>query len=115
MSSSKLVKIVFGLSLIALIMSALTFTGRFHLDSISVLAGSAEAEKPGAYPANLRAGELTERELTPAEDHAYQVELGTGQYLQILVEQIAVNVSLRLTAPDGRILIQLEGREHEPT
>jgi CHAT domain-containing protein/Tfp pilus assembly protein PilF len=115
MSISKPVRFVFGHWLVALITSALTLGALFQFGPVSISAGPGEAGKPPADPTNLRAGELTERELTPAEEHAYQVELRTGQYLHILVEPMAVNLNLRLTAPDGRIVVQLEGREHEPT
>jgi CHAT domain-containing protein/tetratricopeptide (TPR) repeat protein len=113
--SSKLVRFVFVVSLTVLITSALVLGGRSYFEPRRVFAGSGEAEKSPAQPANLRAGQLTERELTPAEEHAYQIDLETGEYLHILVQQIGVNLSLRLAAPDGRIVAQLEGREREQT
>ncbi|MGH9872438.1 MAG: CHAT domain-containing protein [Pyrinomonadaceae bacterium] len=112
MSTTKLARFVFGFSLIALIALAITFRSRFHVGPAN--AGTGEV-KVAPSPHNLGVGESTDREITAAEVHAYQVKLEPGQYLHILVGQAPLNLSLRLLAPEGRILVQLETRQHEAT
>jgi CHAT domain-containing protein/Tfp pilus assembly protein PilF len=106
---------VLAISLLALIMSALTLAGRFHLALARVAAQSAPAETRAAEPPLLDAGQLTERELSATESHSYRVQLEKGQYVHILVEKTSVHLSLRLSAPDGRLVVKLEGRDREST
>ena len=108
-------RLVPGHWVVALIASAVTLGLFLRIEPVNIAVGAAEAEKPAAASLTLQAGESSERELAPAEDHAYQVDLEGGQYLRILVEPVSFNLGLRLRAPDGRVLVELENRERERT
>ena len=108
-------RLVTGHWVVALIASAVTLGIFLRVEPVNIAVGTAGAEKPAAASLTLQVGESSERELAPAEDHAYQVNLEGGQYLRVLVEPVAFNLGLRLRAPDGRVLVELENRERERT
>src|SRR6185437_11860858 len=113
--TSKLTRSIPGLWVVAFIASAITLGVFFRIEPVNIPLAAAETEKSAAASNTLRAGESSEGELGPAEEHAYQVNLEGGQYLRVLVNPVAFNLSLRLTAPDGRVMLELESRERERT
>jgi CHAT domain-containing protein/tetratricopeptide (TPR) repeat protein len=74
---------------------------------------------PGPVPARglakqtdvgeLKLGQAVERELRGGESHAYQIALVLGQYLHVVVEQKGIDVVVRLFAPDGKKLTEVDG------
>src|SRR5690348_5205844 len=53
-------------------------------------------------------GAPIERELSGDEIHAYHVTLVSGQYLQMAVAQISINVVVLLYDPDGKKLVEID-------
>ncbi len=111
----KLMRLVPGHWVIALIASAITLGFFLRIGPVNTPVGAAEVEKPAGSSPNLQAGESSEEELAPAEGRAYQLNLEGGQYLRVLVDPVPFNLGLRLIAPDGQLLLELENREREPT
>jgi CHAT domain-containing protein/tetratricopeptide (TPR) repeat protein len=52
----------------------------------------------------LEKGELIERQITGGEAHSYQVTVKAGQYLHVVVEQLGIDLGVKLFAPDGKQL-----------
>ena len=48
----------------------------------------------------LEVGKPIEREMKGGESHAYQLNMVAGQYAYFLVKQIALDVVVKLYAPD---------------
>lgn len=67
--------------------------------------GQNEAES-SAVP--LPAGEPVSRAINIGETHHYRVTLAAGEFLQVRVEQKGVDIKLRLSAPDGALLTQMD-------
>jgi tetratricopeptide (TPR) repeat protein len=51
-------------------------------------------------------GPAVEREITAGEAHSYLITLTSGQYLDLTVEQLGINVVVKLYGPDGLQLIE---------
>ena len=113
--TSKLIGLARDRWVVALIASAITLGIFIRIERVDIPEVSAEAEKSGETSARLQAGESSEGELVPGEARAYRFNLESGQYVRILVDPSPLNLSLRLTDPDDRLLLELENREREPT
>lgn len=50
-------------------------------------------------------GQAVEREIAGGESHSYQLTLKAGQFVRLLAEQKGIDLSLALTAPDGKVLV----------
>jgi CHAT domain-containing protein/tetratricopeptide (TPR) repeat protein len=50
----------------------------------------------------VKQGTSLERVLTGGQSHNYQIRLLSGQFLDVVVEQMGIDVELILSAPDGR-------------
>src|SRR6185295_1090873 len=64
-------------------------------------------------PAVLEPGKPVERELKTGETHVYQIALGVGQFLDAAVNQRGVDVVVRLFAPDGSKLAEIDSPNGE--
>ncbi len=53
----------------------------------------------------LEPGKAVEREIAGGQSHTYQISLAAGQFMRLLVEQKAIDVALKIAAPDGKQLI----------
>jgi len=72
---------------------------------------SADSFKPiqeGAEVRSLELGQLIERELKGGQSHSYQVSVGAGQYAYVAVNQIGIDVVVKLVAPDGKLITQFD-------
>jgi hypothetical protein len=65
------------------------------------LACTASAQDEGRAEA-LRLGQPFERELRGGQAHAYFIEVAAGQYLQVSVEQLGLDVRAVMSMPGGR-------------
>lgn len=72
--------------------------------SLSVVATPAQGQ-PEVRP--LVAGQLIEREIAGGESHVYQISLAAGQFLNILLDQRAVDAAMILAGPDGKQLVEI--------
>jgi CHAT domain-containing protein/tetratricopeptide (TPR) repeat protein len=50
----------------------------------------------------LEPGKTIERELSAGQVHTYQIQLTEKQYLRVAVEQIGIDVIVKISGPDGR-------------
>jgi hypothetical protein len=56
----------------------------------------------------LEPGKPVERELKTGETHVYQIVLSVGQFLDAAVNQRGVDVVVRIFAPDGSKLAEID-------
>jgi CHAT domain-containing protein/uncharacterized protein HemY len=63
---------------------------------------TASGEARQAEVGELKQGQVIERELSGGGSHAYRIMLTAGQYLNVVVEQLGVNVAVNLSDPGGR-------------
>jgi CHAT domain-containing protein/Tfp pilus assembly protein PilF len=57
---------------------------------------------------HLKLGEPIERQITAGERQAYEIQLPSGQYVRIVVEQRGIDVELILLGPDGKELRKVD-------
>ncbi len=57
----------------------------------------------------LQLKEPLARELEPADTHAYRVSVESGQFVFIAVDQLGIDVIVRLLDPDGELLREVDG------
>lgn len=69
-------------------------------------AGAPVAAQSEAQARTLKLGEPVERELAGGQQHAYQITLNAGQYLNVVVEQRGIDVAVVLSGPDGKQLFE---------
>jgi CHAT domain-containing protein len=62
-----------------------------------------------AGPSIVTPAEPVEAALQPGASHRYRVALAAGQYLRVDVEQRGIDVILRVTAPEGAPLAEVDG------
>src|SRR5262249_25746577 len=81
----------------------------------SSLTRSVEQQAPqetGAQKAQeveaLEPGMPIERELSAGETHAYQITLAEGDFLNVLVEQRGIDVSVMVFGPDGKQISEID-------
>ncbi len=68
-------------------------------------AGPAHAQDA---PAKLAAGEAVTRELKGGDVHSFQLDTSAGQFLQLVVNQIGIDVVVLLYGPDGAKLAEVD-------
>jgi CHAT domain-containing protein len=68
--------------------------------------GQTDAQKQEAQV--LRLGQSVERELAGEQAHNYVIELGTNDFLHVIVEQRGVDVVVAVYAPDGKKLKEVD-------
>jgi CHAT domain-containing protein/Tfp pilus assembly protein PilF len=86
----------------------------YHLAS----ALTSDVGQPGKASANtqsslgdvpkLEAGKPIEREMKGGESHNYEILLEAGQYLNVTVDQRGIDVVVKLIAPNGKQLTEVE-------
>ncbi len=78
----------------------------FMMVTRSARAANGASQNSSAH--DLVAGYPFENNIKPGEIQIYQVTLAAGDYVQVLLEQKGVNVALRLVAPDGKQLADVD-------
>src|SRR5262245_24095209 len=73
----------------------------------------ASARERGASPSaqesiSLEPGKPVELELSGGQSHFYKINLTSGQYLQIVVEQRGIDVAVALFATDGKKICEVD-------
>jgi len=56
----------------------------------------------------LELGKPVERDLSGGQAHSYRIELTTGQYIQVVVDQRGIDVAVTLFGPDGKQLMVVD-------
>jgi CHAT domain-containing protein/Tfp pilus assembly protein PilF len=70
-----------------------------------------DAGKPVANATDIRkleAGKPIEREMKGGEEHAYEIRLEAGQFLNAVVEQRGIDVVVLVIGPDGKPLLEVD-------
>jgi CHAT domain-containing protein/tetratricopeptide (TPR) repeat protein len=78
---------------------------------LQVVDESAKASDASQERADGRALELDkpiERDMSGGESHFYQLAMTSGQFAQVVVEQKGIDVVVKLFAPDGKMLIEVD-------
>jgi CHAT domain-containing protein/Tfp pilus assembly protein PilF len=90
--------------------SAHTFAAFAPPRAISLKPQSGSAEPPHTQTVTpLSAGEPPRRrELSGGDVHTYALSLQVNQYVRVLVEQLGINVALRLRDPQKRLLVEMD-------
>src|SRR6185369_1432605 len=57
----------------------------------------------------LEQGKPIQRELAGGESHSYQLNVATGQYAYVIVDQKGIDVVASLFAPDGTLVTAVDG------
>src|SRR5512145_3278473 len=69
-------------------------------------AHASDAKRGAAQSAEesqlLESGKPVERELSGGRSHFYKITMNSGQYLQIAVSQLGIDVLVALYTPDGK-------------
>ena len=70
-----------------------------------VLSVTSRSERwAGQETTLLEPGKAVERELTTGNKHSYQVMLAKGQYARVVVQQHGIDVIIRVSGPDGKMI-----------
>ena len=64
-------------------------------------------QEPGAVQW-LTEGKPIERKLSGGESHSYQLNLNSGQYARVIVEQKGIDVVVNLYGPDGKLITAVD-------
>ena len=56
----------------------------------------------------LETGKSIEREIANGQPHTYQLTLTAGQFMRVVVAQHGIDVTVRLVAPDGNQIIEVD-------
>jgi CHAT domain-containing protein/predicted negative regulator of RcsB-dependent stress response len=56
----------------------------------------------------LEEGKPIERELSGGESHSYQLNVATGQYARVIVEQKGIDVVVSVFGPDGKLITAVD-------
>ena len=59
-------------------------------------------------PALLERGKPVERALSGGESHTYQIALGAGECAVVIAEQRGIDVSVRVSGPDGKTIADFD-------
>ena len=76
-------------------------------------AAAPSAAQREAEPRTLKVGDPIERELAGGQQHAYQITLSAGQYLNLVIEQRGIDVVVVLIGPDGKQLLEVDSPNGE--
>jgi CHAT domain-containing protein/Tfp pilus assembly protein PilF len=80
---------------------ALQASGARHITEWQATASQRDVRK-------LEVGRLIERELTGGQSHSYQIELASGQYLNVVVFQRGIDVAVTVIGPDAKPLMEVD-------
>jgi len=68
-----------------------------------------DTNQEGADVRPLEFGQPIERELAPGQSHSFQINLASGQYAQVTVEQKGIDVVVKLYGPNGNPVVEVDG------
>ncbi len=88
-----------------------------HTSSVtesSVLQPQQSATSPNTEAIALEVGKAIEREIKGGQTQTYQITLNAGQFASATVQQRGIDVVVRLFAPDGKLIdeVDSESRPH---
>lgn len=77
------------------------------LPTLLLLAGTIAAQT-GHDMGPLELGKPLKRQLRGDQFHAFHLTMASGQYLQVVVEQHGIDLSVRLSGPDGKQVVEVD-------
>jgi len=57
---------------------------------------------------SLEVGQLISRELKGGQSHSYEISIAAGQYAHVVVDQKGIDVVVKLLAPDGKLITEVD-------
>jgi CHAT domain-containing protein/Tfp pilus assembly protein PilF len=60
----------------------------------------------------LESGKIVERQLAGGEAHVFQIALAAGQRLRVIADQHGIDVSIKISAPQGRQLVEMDSQNN---
>jgi CHAT domain-containing protein/predicted negative regulator of RcsB-dependent stress response len=81
-------------------------------DSLATQAGNSArgATLSAQENISLEHGKPIERELSGGQSHFYKITMSSGQYLQVVVDQLGIDVVIVLFGPDGKKISEANSR-----
>lgn len=86
----------------------LLVTGVVFILQFLVGEGKAYSQGAGDFQ-TLEKGKQVERPLAPAQTHSYQLTLKANEFIQIVIEQRGIRLTVALYGPTGRQITQIDG------
>ncbi len=80
----------------------------FLTQTIFVAFAQPPRETPVKYPAKLEEGKSIESELKGGEAHVYSFRIVSGQFARVIVHQRGIDVVVRVIAPDGTTVADMD-------
>src|SRR6476619_6310585 len=86
-------------------------SGLFLWESLSIIAGAqSKAQSPSAISTTQRANDIhilepgtpIQRKLAGADHHSYQISIGGGEFIHVVVQQQGVDLAVAVFAPSGQ-------------
>ena len=62
----------------------------------------------GAEVRSLEVGQPIPRELKGGQSHSYEISIAAGQYSYVVVDQKGIDVVVKLFAPDGKLITEVD-------
>ena len=72
------------------------------------LLGAGHAVQQAAELESLEVGRLILRDLKGGQSHSYEISLAAGQYAHVVVDQKGIDVVVKLLAPDGNLITEVD-------
>ena len=69
---------------------------------------SAGPQQEGGEPQWLEAGRPIVREMAGGQSHAYRLTISSGQYARVVIDQKGIDVAVKLIAPDGKLITEVD-------
>src|SRR5262245_24559186 len=57
---------------------------------------------------SLEVGQVIPGELKGGQSHSYQISIAAGQYAHVVVDQKGIDVVVKLFAPDGKLITEVD-------
>ena len=67
-----------------------------------------QAVQQAAEVRSLEVGPLSLRELKGGQSHTYEISIAAGQYANVVVDQEGIDVVVKLFAPDGKLITEVD-------
>ena len=81
---------------------------RTHSQMVQKSVANYRALQGGSDVRWLEEGKPIERKLSGGESHSYQLNVTTGQYARVIVEQKGIDVVVSLFGPDGKLITAVD-------
>jgi CHAT domain-containing protein/tetratricopeptide (TPR) repeat protein len=92
---------------VAVAFATITAGGISSLQSLAARQGPGEVVPVGEVRV-LAAGEVVGRRMEAGAAHSYELALEAGQFARVVVEQRGVDVGVRVSAPGGELLVDMD-------